>query len=486
HHHHHHAVAKDSTESKSWEPFSLSPIKDPQALHKELCSKNVIPVTSTLEDLLPATQAQHVFIKRGTFHSYNWTIKGRSLNMDRLRETCQSLVDRHSILRTSFVEHEGHPIQLVLANLDVKVREVQCWPGEDPMEVCKALWDGKDWPTLNVLGGSLPVRFTLVSCPGNEHVVLTIQISHSQWDGVSIPKLFSDFAAIYNQTPLPPTSDFAHYLYHRVSSAREDVQQDPTFQFWRHYLDGAKMAVPFAPRALTLCAEPAAAAQSGQTLWTFKGIVPPTLPSGITMATLVKAATALFLSYHLGSRDVVFGHTVNGRNLPMDNIESLLGCTLNFVPLRVTFPEDSTDWTVMDLLHHTQTQYTRALSHEHVELRDIFQHSTNWPAETPLSLIVQHQNIDLSFSLPLRGSSVSGDGEDDSSLDVQYSKFARFDPLDEVWIFTEPHADRLEVQVCANSRVLGQEQATELANNISAIITKFSTDPTARLLDITF
>nr|ADY16697.1 TqaA [Penicillium aethiopicum] len=480
------AVAKDSTESKSWEPFSLSPIKDPQALHKELCSKNVIPVTSTLEDLLPATQAQHVFIKRGTFHSYNWTIKGRSLNMDRLRETCQSLVDRHSILRTSFVEHEGHPIQLVLANLDVKVREVQCWPGEDPMEVCKALWDGKDWPTLNVLGGSLPVRFTLVSCPGNEHVVLTIQISHSQWDGVSIPKLFSDFAAIYNQTPLPPTSDFAHYLYHRVSSAREDVQQDPTFQFWRHYLDGAKMAVPFAPRALTLCAEPAAAAQSGQTLWTFKGIVPPTLPSGITMATLVKAATALFLSYHLGSRDVVFGHTVNGRNLPMDNIESLLGCTLNFVPLRVTFPEDSTDWTVMDLLHHTQTQYTRALSHEHVELRDIFQHSTNWPAETPLSLIVQHQNIDLSFSLPLRGSSVSGDGEDDSSLDVQYSKFARFDPLDEVWIFTEPHADRLEVQVCANSRVLGQEQATELANNISAIITKFSTDPTARLLDITF
>ncbi|KAG0155453.1 hypothetical protein PDIDSM_1030 [Penicillium digitatum] len=480
------AVPKDTTERKLWEPFSLSPIADPQALHKELCATKSIPVSSTLQDLLPVTQAQHMFIKRGTFHSYNWTIKGRSLNMDRLRATCQTLVERHSILRTSFVERDGYPVQLVLADIDVKVREIRCWPEEDPMEVCKSLWDGKDWPTLNVMGGSMPVRFTLVSRPGDEHVVLTIQISHSQWDGVSVPRLFSDFAAIYNQTPLPPTSDFAHYLYHRVFSAADNVNLDPTFRFWRDYLDGAKMTVPFAPRPRTLCLDHAGAVQSYQTLWTFKEIPPPTLPSGVTMATLVKAATAFFLSDHLGENDIVFGHTVNGRNLPMDNIESLLGCTLNFVPLRVTFPADPAEWTVMDLLNHAQTQYTRALSHEHVELRDIFRHSTNWPAETPLSLIVQHQNIDLSFSLPLQGSVVDCEGEDGGSLDVQYSKFARFDPLDEVWIFTEPHEDRLEVQVCANSRVLRQEQATELANHISTLIEKFSADPTARLLDLTF
>ncbi|KAJ6078878.1 hypothetical protein N7467_008631 [Penicillium canescens] len=480
------AVPKDTGEDKSWQPFSLSPIEDPKALHAHLRAKNIIPMKSTLEDLLPVTQAQHFFIQRKTFHSYNWTIKGRSLSTDRLRAACQTLMERYSILRTSFVEHEGCPVQLVLADFDAKIREIQCWPEEEPLEVCKSLWDRTDWPTLNVMGGCLPVRFTLASRPGEQHVVLTIQISHAQWDGVSIPRLFSDFAAIYNQTPLPPTSDFAQYLYHRVSSAAEDIKQDPAFQFWREYLDGATMAIPFAPRPRTLCTEPAAATQSDQTLWTFKGISPPpSLPLGVTMATLVKAASAFFLSRHLGQRDVVFGHTVNGRNLPLDNIESLLGCCLNFIPLRVTFPEDPAEWTVMDLLNHAQTQYTRSLSHEHVELREIFQHSTNWPAETPLSFIVQHQNIDLSYSLPLQGAVVDGDGEDDGPLDVQFSRFARFDPLDEVWIFTEPHVDRLEVQICASSRVLRQEQATNLSKDICAIIEKFAADPAAKLFDIT-
>lgn len=202
------------------------------------------------------------------------------------------------------------------------------------------------------------------------------------------------------------------------------------------------------------------------------------------MATLVKAAVAFYLSRNQNQTDIVFGHTVNGRNLPLDNIESLLGCTLNFVPLRITFPSGPAEWTVMDLLNHAQNQYIRALSHEHVELRDIFHHSTDWPAERPLSLIVQHQNIDLNHKLPLQGNASDNEGADDSALDVQLSRFSRFDPLDEVWIFTEPHADRLEVQVCANSRVLQQAEATNLAENVAAIIEKFSANPMAKLAEI--
>lgn len=477
----------------SCQPFTLSPIKNPNVLHAQLCAKGIIPSNSTLEDLLPATQVQDFFIQRGTFHSYNWTIKGSSLDMGHLRAACQTLVDRYSILRTSFVEHEGRLLQMVLGNLDARIREFHCSQEEDPLDFCQSLWHSTDSPKLDVLEGSLPFRFTLVSCHERQHVVLTLQISHAQWDGVSIPWLFSDFAAIYNQSPLLPTSDFAQYLYHRVSSSHKPKKIDPAFQFWRGYLDGAKMAIPFPPRANILCAEAAAAEQSGQTVWTFKGISPPPLlPAGVTMATLVKAASACFLSHHLRQRDVVFGHTVNGRNLPLDNIESLLGCCLNFVPLRITFPESPITWTVLDLLNHVQNQYIRALPHEHVELREIFQHSTNWPAETPLSFIVQHQNIDLSYSLPLRktvgGGEVNGAGyagvEGDGLLDVQFSRLNRFDPLNEVWVFTEPHADQLEVQICANSRVLHQEKATEISEQICGIIEKFAADPWMKLADI--
>lgn len=62
-----------------------------------------------------------------------------------------------------------------------------------------------------------------------------------------------------------------------------------------------------------------------------------------------------------------------------------------------------------------------------------------------MNLIVQHQNIEFSYKLPLRKSAgVKNGGErDDDLIDVELSRFARFKPLDEIWIFTEPHPDRL-------------------------------------------
>jgi amino acid adenylation domain-containing protein len=470
-------------EDNSSQLFSLCPIDNPKALHAQLCAKGIIPSNSTLEDLLPATQAQDLFIKRETFHSYNWTIKDSSLDIGRIRAACQTLVDRYSILRTCFVEHEGRPLQMILGNFDAEILEFSCSQNEDPLDFSESLWDRTDSPTLDGLGASLPFRFTLVSRPGQKHVVLTLQISHAQWDGISTPRLFSDFASIFNQTPLPPTTDFAQYSYHRALPPQVQKEKHPDFQFWREYLDGAEMAVPFPPHA-----EPAAAEQSDESLWTVKGISPPPqLPAGVTMATLVKSASAFFLSHHLRQRDLVFGHTTNGRNLAMDNIESMLGCCLNFIPLRITFPESPTAaWTVRDLMDHVQNQYIRALPHEHVELREIFEHSTNWPAETPLNFIVQHQNIEFSYKLPLRKTVGvrNGDESDDDLLDVEFSRFARFKSLDEIWVFTEPHPDRLEVQICGNSRVLPQEKATDMSDKLCRIIEAFAANPEMKLEDI--
>ncbi|OBT85564.1 hypothetical protein VE02_06694 [Pseudogymnoascus sp. 03VT05] len=170
----------------------------------------------------------------------------------------------------------------------------------------------------------------------------------------------------------------------------------------------------------------------------------------------------------------------------MDNIESMLGCCLNFIPLRITFPESRTAWTVRDLMNHVQNQYIRALPHDHVELREIFEHSTDWPAETPLNFIVQHQNIEFSYKLPLRksvGDSNGGESDDDL-LDVEFSRFARFKSLDEIWVFTEPHPDRLEVQICGNSRVLPQKKATDMLDKLCKIIEAFAANPEMKLEDI--
>ncbi|RHZ49214.1 nonribosomal peptide synthetase fmqA [Aspergillus thermomutatus] len=436
--------------STSHQPFSLSPVDRPKDLHMALTKQGLIPPRSALVDLLPGTQAQKFFIDRGTFHSYNFSISG-PLNRDRLRETCETIMSRHSILRTKFQQHQGRLIQMVLEDFEAPFSNYTT--DRDPLEFCKSLWQ-TDLAALDVMG-RLPVKFTLVSRSKEEHV-FTIQISHAQWDGVSIPRLFGDIAAIYNQTPLPPTTGFADYIYYRTSQ-----DQSPSFQFWREYLQGSSMPVQFRP---TRCED-----ADHKTQWTFQSMKTPSLPAGITMASLVKAACAFHLCQLLSQNDVVFGHTVNGRNLALDNIEALLGCCLNFIPLRITLQPS---WTVLDLLSHVQEQYTRALPHEHLELQDIFKNSTSWPADTQLSFIVQHQNIELSHNIPLDG------------LQVRYSKFAQFEPLQEVWVFSEPHPDRLEIQVCANTRVLSEVRAKALCARLCDLIERFSASPECQLTEL--
>jgi amino acid adenylation domain-containing protein len=436
---------------ESHRPFSLHKGCNPERLHVQLRDRGMIPPNSTLSDLLPATQAQDFFIQRGTFHSYNFFIKGL-LDRDRLRAACDTLMSRHTILCTKFLQHDGRLMQMVLGNIGAQLREYTT--ETDLLAFYQSLWSN-DLGEDDILGG-LPVKFTLVMRSENEHL-FTIQISHAQWDGVSIPRLFGDLAAIYNKVPLPPTSDFASYIYHRVSR-----NEELAFDFWREYLAGSSMSVPFPATC-------SADNEDFHTLWTFKGIAVPVLPAGITMATLVKAACGSYLTRLLSQNDVVFGHTVNGRSLSLDHIESLLGCCLNFIPIRVQLDPK---WAVLDLLRHVQSQYTRALQYEHLELRDIFQNSTDWPAESQLTFIVQHQNIELSHSIPLNG------------LDVQYSKFARFDPLNEVWVFSEPHPDRLEIQICANSRVLSQAQAKSLCANLCDLIQRFSSFPDKQVTEI--
>ncbi|KAF7155563.1 hypothetical protein CNMCM5623_008105 [Aspergillus felis] len=433
--------------STSRQPFSLSPVESPMDLHMALIEQGVIPSGSVLVDILPGTQAQKFFIERGTFHSYNFSISGL-LDRCRLRETCKTIISRHSILRTKFLQHQGRLVQMVLEGFEAPFTHYTT--DRDPLEFCKSLWQA-DLAALDVLG-ELPVKFTLVSRSEDEHV-FTIQISHAQWDGVSIPRLFSDIAAIYNQTPLPSTTQFDDYIYHRSSR-----DESPAFHFWKQYLRGSSMPAPF---PTTRCKD-----VEHTTQWTVQGMKNPSLPAGITMASLVKAACGFHLCQLLSQNDVVFGHTVNGRNLTLDNVEALLGCCLNFIPLRVTL---QSSWTVLDLLSHVQEQYTRALPHEHIELQDIFKNSTPWPADTQLSFIVQHQNIELSHNIPLDG------------LHVQYSKFAQFDPLTEVWVFSEPHPDRLEIQVCANTGVLSEVQAKALCGRLCELIERFSTSPDCQL-----
>jgi hypothetical protein len=180
------------------------------------------------------------------------------------------------------------------------------------------------------------------------------------------------------------------------------------------------------------------------------------------MAALVIAACGFHLARLMSRTDLTFGQTVNGRSMPLENIDVILGPCLNFIPLRLRLQHS---WTVRDLLQHVQEQYVRPLQYDYMELRDIIRRSTDWAEGTEFGFIVQHQNIQLQHELPL-----------EEGVQVEYSLFPQFDPVQEVFVFSEPHESYLEMQVCANSGVLAPDAGRELVECLCETLEMFASN----------
>ncbi|GFF52330.1 nonribosomal peptide synthase, putative [Aspergillus lentulus] len=398
-----------------------------------------------ISDVLPATEVQRFFIERRTLHYYNFAFCG-NLDSGKLRRACEVMMARYAILRTLFMVYEGDLFQVILNTLEAPFGHHH-HKGNDLRAFAQQLW-ADDRSQFNILTGPA-IRFILVSGSGPNHI-FSIRISHAQWDGVSFPCLVHDLMAAYNGISLRPTSDFADYQYYRAAHSGANA-----FAFWERYLRDGAITSPFEPRNPVDCLP----GEEFTTRWHVEAIARPRLPLGITMATLVKAACAWYIACLTSQDDIIIGQTVNARSLPMDHIDVVLGPCLNFIPFRVAFHPQ---WTILDLLKSVRAQYTETLGHEFVEFRDIVRNATNWPENTQFGVIVQHQNIQLRHDMDLGG------------IQAEYSLFPQFDPRDEVFIFTEPYHNRLEVQVCSSTRILSPERGRSMAQGISATIERFS------------
>lgn len=127
---------------------------------------------------------------------------------------------------------------------------------------------------------------------------------------------------------------------------------------------------------------------------------------------------------------------------------------------------------VSDLLWQVQDQHTQSLRYEFLDLPDLVRNCTSWPLGTEFGSIVQHQNFDMNYKLPLDG------------LESEFSLRASFNPLDELWIFTYPMDTKLLVQVCVSSNVMEESRATDLLDKLCKAISSFATSSDRPLSDM--
>jgi aryl carrier-like protein len=377
-------ITTRTSSSDLYERFSLLAASNVDAFLQTSIVPQVCVFRGGISDVLPATDFQSLSVAGALLESrwmlnYFYLDGDGPLNLVQLKRACFRLVQALDILRTVFVPSDGRFLQVVLRTLRPAFHVVETDESLDDFTVGS---EGNE-PRL----GEPFVEFTVIKHRPSSRHRLFLRISHAQYDGVCFPKILSALQAAYRNETFPSPPSFANYLRASAGSLTSEH-----YQHWKQLLSGSSMTELVRRDGPNYRRD----ASSSPTASLRKTVHLPPVESGhITTATVVKAAWAYVLAQVSARADVVFGHTISGRNAAVEGVGNMVGPCLNLVPVRVQFGGGSGS-TARQLLRQVQDQQIANIPHEVLGFREIIRHCTSWPRWTYFTSTVQHQNVDQS------------------------------------------------------------------------------------------
>jgi len=354
---------------------------------------------SDIEDVYALTPMQegmlfHSLAESGSslyFTQFGCRLHG-SLDAVMFRQAWEAVVQRHAILRTSFLwEGLKAPVQVVHKHPELPWLE-EDWRGLRE-EAQQQKWQEllREDRELGLDFRRAPLmRLTLVRTSEDSHYLIW-GFGHILMDGWCIQIVMGEVFRHYEaqrtgqKLELRRPSLFRNY----IAWLRE---QDETKAeaFWRSELQGFK-----APNRLRIERE-RRAGENGHTghkqIRMFMGreltakLEDLARTHQVTMNTVSQGAWGVLLGRYSGNQDVVFGATVAGRSARVAGIESMIGLFINTLPVRAQVPDHE---TLGEYLKRLQGQQAEARDFEYTPLVKV-QGWSEMPPATPLfeSLLV--------------------------------------------------------------------------------------------------
>ncbi|MCM3338074.1 non-ribosomal peptide synthase/polyketide synthase [Paenibacillus sp. MER TA 81-3] len=311
----------------------------------------------TIEDIYPLSPTQqgmlfHTLLSPGTgmyFENMNAVLEG-NLDINAFQKAWQTLVNRHSILRTGFVWKEmNHPHQVVYE--EVVMPYVQA----DWRELLQAEQEQR---LQQFLADEKQQGFQLERAPlmrvamfriGLEHYRMVWSFHHLLLDGWSVSLLLSELFQLYRSysqqqeelqlQPPRPYRDYMEWLH------EQNLQQAELY--WKQQLSGFQTPTPLVMERKQAASEPGyEELRLELTEEVTSNLFSLMKHKQVTMNTMIQGAWSLLLSRYSGESDVVFGATVSGRSANVPNIEAMVGLFINTLPVRVRLNQDDClfDW----------------------------------------------------------------------------------------------------------------------------------------------
>jgi len=250
-----------------------------------------------------------------------------NLNIERLKEAFNKLIQKHEALRTSFESVEEGLIQKVHKEVAFKLEDYKAEADEEIQGI------SKDFIRAFDLSSAPLLRVGLIKVNPNKHILI-FDMHHIISDGTSMGILVEEFTKAYAGEELTPLriqyKDFSKWQNELLRSNSIKVQED----YWLKQFEG-EIPVLNLP---TDYQRPPVQSFEGDSIHfeideeLTKKLVQITKATGSTMYMVLLSSINILLSKYSGQEDIIVGSPIAGR--PHADLEHIIGMFVNTLAMR--------------------------------------------------------------------------------------------------------------------------------------------------------
>jgi amino acid adenylation domain-containing protein len=277
----------------------------------------------------------------------SFQLKG-PLDLQLLARALEGLVERHSILRTTYRQIGGTPMQVIGAvePVEINVVDLRGLPAEGQQSESQRILKDESRFRFDLIEGPV-LRPTVIRLADDEHILM-LNMHHIATDGYSRSALYRDLTVLYEAfgegrpSPLEPLRiQYADYAVWQRRWLDEGVA-DAQLEYWKRKLERAPSRLDLPtdfprPPVRSWVGDNTSVMLDTATRESLRGVA----RSGD--ATLFVALLGVFgalLARHSGQDDIVIGTPFAARN--RTELESMVGYFINPLALRLDLSGDPT------------------------------------------------------------------------------------------------------------------------------------------------
>jgi amino acid adenylation domain-containing protein len=182
-----------------------------------------------------------------------------------------------------------------------------------------------EWPL------EIPQQHLTIVPHGAASVVCRLEISHALVDHASMSILFHCLSKAYENSSV----DIDFVPYETYAMGLTHMHPDRSVDFWASYLGGAQTTRVSGVRRMNMREDGNLFSTPIDLDHISQSLIAASKACNVTSATIFRLAWALTLKTHTKNDDVTFGFVVSGRDIPVPNIDRVVGPVLNVVACRV-------------------------------------------------------------------------------------------------------------------------------------------------------